>query len=542
MAEPSAASQPLPMAGTEVSLPDQGPIGAQERLSLSTLSNLPTHVGGPAYDPAAVTPGILHMGAGNFSLAHLGSYIHDILRIDPTWGIIAASIRSHGIISSLRKQDNLYVLIGRQGKERKATVMAPIVGALFGPESPKSIIETIADPRIRVITFTVSNKGYYLVGREGLLDVDHGDVRHDLALAPFDTPKTIYWYLTNGLEQRRTSCGKPLTLISLDNIPQNSKSLKKGLMQFVQERGLNDLTSWIEDNVDFPVSTVDRITPETTADFRKEAAQFLGFESTVVVGTEMFRQLVVERGRFATPPWDAAGAQIVDDCAPYWELKFFCLNGAHQVVAIPGQRLGIRYIWEAAQNPRIAALVERVHAEYATVMPSDAATVATYAQSIRSRFADSALADTVERVGARATSKVSERLLVAVERSLSAHGKVLSVPVFITACWLLNLGSEDEFGQSIALNDPDAPQLEDLHEELVNWLGAVDANDTETQNETRAALAMLVRRIGEAVKDNRFVRLSANAAFIEELSWAVVTIHKLGVEQAIDALLARSNV
>lgn len=509
------------------------------KLSLATLGSLPEHVKGPNYDPTKVTPGHLHIGAGNFALAHIASYTDKILSQDNSWGIIAASIRSDGTISGLRKQDNLYVLIEREGTKRRPSVMAPIVGTLFGKEDPNQIVATVADSRIRLVTFTVTNKGYYVVGRENRLDLSHPDVFHDLNLPSGQSPRTLYWYMANGLEQRRKANGGPITMLSLDNIPQNSKTLKSGLVQFVQELDMTELATWIEDNVDFPVSTVDRITPETTADFRKEAAEYLGFESCVVIGTEYFHQLVLEHGKFALPPWETAGARLVEDCTPFWELKFFCLNGAHQVPAILGQRMGFKYIHEATQNAGIWALLERIHGEYASVMPMDSTTVGYYAGQIRSRFADSALGDTVERVGARATSKVSERLLVAVERGLAANGKVLFAPTFVAACWLLNLGGEDEFGQSIALNDADAPKLEALHEEVLSWVRSIATVPQKPEELEVGTLATILANVGGAVQDNRFVRLAGVSEFVQALAWALAHIHHLGTEQAINALLQR---
>jgi fructuronate reductase len=512
---------------------------AHSQLVIERLAALPSHVKKPAYDPATLSLGIVHFGAGNFVLAHLGSYINDILNVDPTWGICAASIRTDGIISALRKQGNLYALIEREGDHRQASMMAPVVESIFAPEDPKRLVERVADARVRLVTFTVSNKGYFVTSPTSQLDVAHPDIVHDLALPDGATPKSIYWYLVRGLEERRKSHGSPVTLLSLDNIPQNSRTLQNGLMQFVRKAGMEELAAWIEKNVAFPVSTVDRITPETSADVRRDASTILGFDSPVVVATEGFRQFVVERSPHPMPPWDKAGVRVVKDCSLSWELKFFCLNGAHQVPAILGQRLGLRYIHEATRNKKIAQVLKLAHAEYGSVIPIHAGKVHLYGGKIRRRFADSALADTIERVGARATSKVSERLLACVERGLAASGHVLIAPTIVTACWLLNLGGEDEFGQSISLNDPDAPKLLDLHEEVHNWVRCVGAAGASQESIATAPLASALARIGQAVGDDRFVRLSKVDCFIRELAWALVQIHTLGLEHAITALLER---
>lgn len=373
---------------------DQGSQGQAPRLSRQALSSLPKHVRVPAYDPKDVVPGILHLGAGNFALAHLGSYIDQVLQHDRNWGIIAASLRSDGIVSALRKQDGLYVLIEREGETRTASVLAPIVETLYGPEDPSKIVAAIADPRIKMVTLTVSNKGYYLV-HGNVLDRQNHDIVHDMGEP--QTPRTIYWYLLRGIAERMKT-GNPLTIVSLDNVEENGRALKAGLRQFALECQ-PDLDEWIEKFVDCPVTLVDRITPQVDDEFRSEAREHLGFETSVVVGTERFRQLVVERSKFRVPPWDSVGVQTVQGygCSEYWERKFFCLNAGHQIVGIPAQRLGVTHVHQAMRHASIARLLERAHTEFSTFLGGDAADVLSYASAIRGRLADSSLNDTVQR-------------------------------------------------------------------------------------------------------------------------------------------------
>ncbi len=536
-----AQSQPaasVPVTGQD----SQGQ--AQLRLSRETLKSLPCHVTVPEYDPSQVEPGIVHIGAGNFSLAHLGSFIDEVLRHDRKWGIVAVSLRSDRLISALRKQDGLYVLVEREGSQSLPSVLAPIVETLYGPEDPSKVVAAIADPRVKLVTLTVSNKGYHLA--HGALDKESPDVAHDLAGT--DSPKTIYWYLMRGLAERRKT-GSPLTIMSLDNVEENSRSLKKGLLDFIAPQQLQltegdgdsnplDLAAWIEANVSFPVTLVDRITPETTDEFRTAARELLGFDTTVVVGTESFTQLVVERSKFPTPPWEAAGVQVVDDCSAWWQRKFFCLNAGHQIVGIPAIRLGVTYIHQAMSHAAIASLLERAHTEFATFLPGEPDEVSRYMAAIRRRLSDPALNDTVQRVTARTTSKVSERVLAAVERALAVDGKVLTVPTFVAACWLLNLGGRDEFHQEILVADPDAEKLEGLYENVIDCVRSAQGSVENLQTDV---LRSLLVRIGDTVHDARFGRLAAVEAFVDELAWALVQVDKLGVEQAIAALLERAS-
>lgn len=518
------------------------------------FSNLPAHVKPAGYKFDGNHKGsIVHIGPGGFFMAHFAAFVHDYMAKsgDLNWGITVASLRSPGTITGLRKQDNLYVLVEREGTTRKASVLAPIVDTIFAPDSPSVLVDAIANDSTKIVSMTITNKGYYLADSAAVLDYSHHDIIADLELEVAategegkKTPKTVYWYLLNGLLKRFAERGvlEPLTVMSLDNVPENSKSLKKGLLQFIEASGQSEFSTngvreklllEVEANVDFLTTLVDRITPEVTAAFRKEAAELVQFNSDVVIGTEVFRQLVVEKGRFELPDWEQVGVEMVDDCSSWWELKFLGLNAAHQVPAIVGQRLGDTYVHEAMADEGIAALTELFHKDLGVILGEER--MAKYGAKIRTRFADSAPMDTLRRVGARGTSKASERILFAVERAhkLSDGRRILKAPTFVAACWLLNLGNTDEFGHHFQQDDVELPKLTEVYQAVLNLTRSVEPQAHE--------LAHILRKTGESVRDNRFVQMAGVDAFVQELLWALTTITKLGTSSAIAALLARES-
>lgn len=506
------------------------------RLSRQTLGNLPATVIGPNYNPAEVDPEVLHIGASNFFLALAGSIAHEAISNQTpragerrTGGIVAASINSDGMVNALRRQDNLFVLVVRENETKTATVMGSIVESLFGPDDPEALVKWIADERIKLVTLTVSNKGYYLA--HGGLDVNHADVIHDLS-SP-ETPRSIYGYIARGLAARKAK-NLPLTIASLDNIEMNSRSLKKALVQFI-ELWQPDLKAWVEENVAFAVTLIDRITPKVTDAVRRQTRALLGFDADVAISCEVFRQLVIEKSPFAVPDWSFAGVQVVDDAAPYWQRKFFAVNAAHQFVAIPALRLGTTYIHEAMEHPSVAKLVARGHEELTTFLPGDHAELMAYFGAIRRRFADASMGDTVSRVAARTTSKVHERLLAAVELAFAATGDVLKVPTFVSACWLLNLGGQTEFGEDITCEDADAGKLAHIRTDALAWVRSVSDEDAVDLADVRRFLGA----ISEALREPRFARMANNDAFVKEFTWALVNINRQGIEKAIDSLLAR---
>jgi len=488
--------------------------------------NLPDHVKPTGYDRKSVKRGVVHVGPGGFFMAHFGAIIHDYMAAsgDLNYGIAVASLRSPGTINALRKADNRYVLVEREGDDRSASLLSPIVETIFAPENPGLLVDAIADPSTKIVSMTITNKGYYILDSKGTLDASHHDIVHDLDFNletnVGNAPRTVYWYLAKGL-LKRSECGAaPVTIISLDNIPENSRSLKAALRAYIED-SVDDsarLLAWMDENVDFLTTLVDRITPEVTAHFRKDVSDYLGFEHGVVVGTEVFRQLVVEAGRFPVPAWEAVGVETVEDIGPFWELKFLGLNAGHQVPAMVGQRLGVTYIHEAMAIPELAGLLELFHTELGVILGEEL--MAVYGPKIQRRFKDRAPMDTIRRVGARGTSKASERILYAIERALAKSGgkTVVKAPTLVFACWLLNLGSTDEWGHTFQQDDAELHKLGEVHAEVLAWVRAETAD--------KHVLAHILRKIGETVRDNRFVAMAGKDAFVTYLAEVLKSVSK----------------
>jgi fructuronate reductase len=521
----------------------QAPVGTTPVFG---FDNLPKHIKPAGYDSAKVNRGIVHVGPGGFWSAHFAAYVHDYMAKtgDLNWGFVVASLRSPGTINSLRQAGNRIVLVEREETERLASVLTPVVDTIFAPENPAALVNVIADGNIKIVSMTITNKGYYVSDAHGTLDASHHDIVHDLDFTletrvDADAPKTIYWYLMAGIEKRMAEAlasgtPRPLTVLSLDNVPQNSKSLKTAFLQYVEASTEHSaaMVQWINDNVDFLTTLVDRITPEVTNAFRKDTAEFLGFDGGVMVGTEKFRQLVVEQGRFQVPAWDSVGVETVADIGSYWELKFLGLNAGHQVPAMVGPRLGATLIHEAVLIPEVGALLALFHTELGVILGDDL--MAVYGPKIQRRFKDSAPMDTILRVGARGTSKASERIAYAVERALviTDGEQVLKAPTFVFACWLLNLGCTDELGNHFQQNDSELTKLDGVYQEVLAW--------TRSQDRDHHVLAHILRKIGEVCRDDRFVVMAGKAGFVTELAWALTELSSGDTKTAIRNLLVRA--
>lgn len=509
-------------------------------------NNLPTHVLPAGYDSSVLESGIVHLGPGGFFFAHFAWYMHQYMRQtgDFRYGIDVASLRSPGTVNALRRSHHRVMHIEREEGVRSASVITSIVNSIFAPEEPMRLVDAIARASTKIVSATITNKGYYFTN--GMLDASHHDIVHDLGFSlehgGSDSPRTIYWYLKAGIEKRMaeakvTGVVAPLTVLSLDNVQQNSESMRRAFLQYIdacsEDVALTaELVQWIEDNVDFLVTLVDRITPEVTAAFRQDAEEYLGFDPGVVIGTERFSQLVVQKGRFEVPAWEVCGVETVEDIDSYWELKFLGLNAAHQVLAMVGPRVGATYIHEAALIPEIGALLELFHRELGTILGDEK--MGAYGPKIQRRFKDSAPMDTIRRVGARGTSKASERIAYAVERALKVtSGKtVLKSASFVFACWLMNLGCTDEMGNSFSQDDVELPKLAGVYQDVLAWCRS---------NGDENALAQILRNIGEICRDNRFVVMAGKEPFVEELAWALTKLASTDTLTAIGSLLARAK-
>lgn len=498
-----------------------------------SLQTPPAHVETSQYDTSLTGAGVLHIGFGNFAKALLAFILHILLGTggDTSWGLRVASIRSSKTIDRLRAAGHRFLLVERENADHKASVVQSIVDSISGRDEPGRLLAAVASSVTKVITFTVTNKGYYL-NTDGKLDTGHPDIVHDMhwKLGDAGAPKTILWYLRHGLVLRTA----PMTLISLDNLPENSRILRSALLQFIElthDDVSTNLPGWIEQNCDFLCSVVDRITPEPTERVRSHINRWLGFDPIDFVATEPNWQLVVERGRFATPDWEQVGVKVVDDIVRHGQDKFWIVNVGHQLLVAMGQRIGAAYVHEAVAVREVRAMLELFYEEMATVLGAHVSE--SYGPTTIRRFLNSCLEDTLRRVGARTTSKISERVLKAVQVGLeqTADRRLFLTPTFAFACYLFNLSNVDERGTPFTQDDPQQPLLQEFHEHLMAWV-----RDEFWQHHD---LAGLLGWMSEIVGEPLFATLSTEQRFVDELSWALKKIDELGTTGAITALLQR---
>ncbi len=424
------------------------------RLCRSTLDALPAEVARPSYDPTAVGIGVVHLGIGAFHRAHQAVYFDDLIAAGAgDWRILGVSLRSAGVRDQLELQDGLFTLVERDSDGTRLRVIGSVAGVLVAPENPREVIEAIAAPATRIVTLTVTEKGYCHHPATGQLNAAHPDIVHDLAYP--EQPMSALGFLAAGIDRRRKSGAGPLTLISCDNLPHNGAMLRLVLVSFARARD-PELAAWIESNVAFPSTMVDRIVPATTDTDRAALVQTLGCEDYGMVKAEPFSQWVIE-DRFATdrPPFEQAGVQIVADVRPFELAKLRMLNGAHSTIAYLGLQAGHAYVHEAMADARIAAIVDRLLEEAASTLPQvPGLDVDAYAEALKGRFANRALEHRIAQIAMDGSQKLPQRLLGTIADVHAAGGTAHAAALGV-AGWIVHLDGPH-------LNDPLASELRAL--------------------------------------------------------------------------------
>jgi fructuronate reductase len=423
------------------------------RLSLAALARLPEPVARPRYDPSRLSVGIVHLGLGAFTRAHAAVYADELAARDPAWGICGVSMKTPRAIAPLLAQDGLYTLLLKDRGGSSARVIGSIRETMFAPADPRALVRRMSDPRVRVVTLTVTEKGYCHDPASGKLNLQHPDIRHDLEHP--DAPVSAVGFLAAALDERRREGAGALNVVCCDNLPHNGRVLEGLVMTYAGQRS-PELAGWIAAHAAFPCTMVDRIVPATTDADIADVERRLGFHDAAPVVAEPFLQWVIE-DRFVAPrpAWEDAGAEIVHDVAPFETMKLRLLNGSHSTLAYLGFLAGHATIAQAASDPALGRLVERQMAEeiVPTLESPPGTDLARYSATLLSRFRNPALPHRTSQVAMDGSQKLPQRLLGTVRDRLARGGSIRHLSLAV-AGWMRYASGTDEHGARIEVSDP----------------------------------------------------------------------------------------
>ncbi len=427
------------------------------RLSPETISNLPHTVQRPAYNRDGVGIGIVHLGVGAFHRAHQAVYTDEVIaKHGGDWGISGVSLQSPKVHDSLAPQDCLYTVAERGADTQNLRIIGALKEVLVATENPEAVLARIADPKTHIVSMTITEKGYLrdgASGDSGALLVDHPDIKHDLANP--NSPRTMHGFVAGALNRRRQNGAGGLTLLSCDNLPANGKALKQVVLDFAKLLD-EDLARWIEQNVTFPSTMVDRIVPATTDDDIKKISKTLGLDDMAPVVCEPFIQWAVEDD-FAgpRPPWEDVGVQIVADVAPFEEMKLRLLNASHSALAYLGYLGGFEFIHQAMKNESYANFVRAMMDDEITptLQIPVGTDVETYKNKLIERFKNPNLHHATWQIAMDGSQKIPQRLLQTIRARIKSNCSYdrLALPV---AAWMRFVSGMDESGKAIDVRDP----------------------------------------------------------------------------------------
>ncbi|QUJ78062.1 mannitol dehydrogenase family protein [Sulfitobacter albidus] len=433
------------------------------KLGDDTLGDLPITVTRPTYDRAALRPGIVHVGLGNFHRAHQAWYLHRLMQqgLAQDWAIIGAGVRAPdaAMRDRLAAQDYLTTLIELDPDGMSVEVTGAMIDFLPVAEDNAPLIACMSDPAIRIVALTVTEGGYY-GGPDGAFDLDHPDITHDIAHPA--TPRTVFGAIVAALSARRAAGAQPFTVQSCDNLQGNGDITRAAVLTLAQQTDAA-LADWIASNGAFPNSMVDCIVPATGPQ-ELALVQRLGIDDAAPVTHENFRQWVIEDSFCAgRPPWEAVGATLTDDVHAFEAMKIRMLNAGHQVLANAGELLGIETISGCMAHADIAALFQKVQqseiAPHVTAVPG--MTPDAYITLISRRFANPEIHDTTRRVAFDGLSRHRGFIHPILRDALVGDTPIKGLAL-VEALWARMCAGTREDGSEIAPNDPEWDRLNTL--------------------------------------------------------------------------------
>ena len=410
----------------------------------------------PTYDRSSLKPHIVHFGVGGFHRAHQAMYLDRLLREGRTdWAICGVGVLPHDarMRDVMRAQNCLYTLVERPPHgQQNVIVIGSIIDYLFAPDDPDAVIEKMADEQTKIVSLTITEGGYNIDAVTGSFDRSNPEIVAETSSD--ELPHTVYGLVVEALRRRRDRGIAPFTVMSCDNIQGNGSVAQHTFSSYARMKDA-DLADWIQAEVAFPNSMVDRITPATTPEDIAAIERDHGVVDGWPVVCEDFDQWVLEdQFPLGRPPYEQAGVQVVDDVLPYELMKLRLLNAGHQALGYFGYLSGYRLVHEAAQDPELARYVRAYmdNEGTPTLKPVPGVDLGQYKDTLIERFANPYVRDQVQRLCLEASDRIPKFVLPVVRDQLAA-GREVRLAAAIVASLARYCEAVDEDGRPIEIND-----------------------------------------------------------------------------------------
>ncbi|GFD82421.1 mannitol 2-dehydrogenase [Tenacibaculum sp. KUL118] len=420
-------------------------------LSIATLPLLSESVSKPNYDLNATGCGIVHIGPGAFHRAHQAYYTEKALAYGGDWRIHGVSMRSASLKDALGPQDNLYALC-IVDNEPETHIIGAIKTLSTLANDREDIVAALVNRQTKIVTLTVTEKGYCL-NAQGHLDTDHPDIKADLVTP--ETPVSAVGLIVQALAQRKQAGYADITIISCDNVSDNGKKLQKAVSEFANKTD-ESLGQWISENIAFPCTMVDSITPATEDSFKANVATELGLTDNWPIQRESFTQWVVEDNFSGPrPAWDKVGVTFTHNVSFFEKAKLRILNGTHSTLAYIGLLLGKETVYEAMRTPAIKQLIQTMLKE--EIVPSlvnddtegnNDFDLNVYAQDIVKRYENRHIRHLLSQIAWDGSQKIPFRILDTVRDNLKAKRNI-DLLCTAVAAWCLFVNNKARLDETI---------------------------------------------------------------------------------------------
>lgn len=439
------------------------------------------------YERKNIQSGILHIGVGNFHRAHQAFYTDQLLKDadQSKWGICGVSLlpSDEKIVKNLRAQNLDYTLTvcGREGKDEIYRIGA-LQELLWAVEDPQAVVDKIAASAIKIITLTITEGGYNLDKATKMFILEDENIKHDLQ-NPLN-PKTVFGFIAQGLRQRRDLGNGSITILSCDNLQHNGTTAKNAFTTFIAAQD-QELAAWVNTNVTFPNSMVDRITPATTPEDVQRLNEKSGIADLAPVYCEDFIQWVVEDNFIAgRPAWERVGVEFTKDVTAFENMKLSLLNASHTLLSYASFLIGYRKVDQAMRDEDIVKYVgDFMNIDITPHVPAPKDTdLAQYKQMLIERFANHSVSDQVSRLCFDGISKFPVYVMPNLIEMIKS-GQDLKRVAFLIATYRHYLKyQKDDQGLSYEVADPwltPDDQKRISSDESIDFLGLSAFSSTE---------------------------------------------------------------
>ena len=489
------------------------------QLCKATETQVNARVQQPNYNTITAC-GIVHLGIGAFHRGHQAVYTDSVIQASGnSWGICGVSLRRPIIRDRLAPQDYRYAVIEKSVQSETARIISILQNILVAPEDPTAVITQMANPDCKIVSLTITEKGYHHDPASGKLQLHHSSIQHDLE--HLDVPQTAIGFIVAALQQRYQQQQSPFTVLSCDNLPHNGQLLRGLVLEFTAAYDTK-LAKWIETNVTFPNTMVDRIVPATTENDINEAKRILNVTDQAVIICELFKQWIIEdqfcNGR---PQWELAGAQLVQDVTLFENMKLRMLNGCHSTLAYLGYLAGYEFIYQVMKIPAFVSLIDKMMTNeiIPTLEVPEATDLLIYKDQLIERFRNPNIKHKTYQIAMDGSQKLPQRLLNTIRDRITASADYHLLALAV-ASWMRYACGINEQSEKIFIQDPLADRFAQI--------AAKDNGDVE----------QLVRQF-TSITEIFGTDLARNQHFLEKLTHYLGQLFAEGAETTVTTIIGK---